>query len=191
MSMNKREDLVRLLHRRSFRTGEFVLTSGQTSTFYIDVRTSSTHPEGAALIGDLLLDIVREAGGADAIAGMELGAVPVVMAAVARSQQAGVPVNGLLVRKATKEHGKKLRVEGEIKPGLRIVIVDDVVTTAGSTIKTIDAVLDEVPAAQIVAVVAVVDRQEGGREALAAHGYNLQALVTVEELFALGDNPME
>lgn len=189
--MNKRRELIALLHEKSFRTGEFVLTSGKKSNYYIDVRATSTDSRGAALIGDLLLERIAALGGVDAVAGMELGAVPVVMGAVARSVDAGSPVSALLVRKGTKGHGRGKRVEGAIKPGMRVLIVDDVATTAGSTIKTIEAVLDEVPAAQIAGVIAVVDRNEGGREACAAAGYELTSLVTVDELFALGEHPME
>ena len=126
-----------------------------------------------------------------AIAGMVLGAVPVAMAAVARSADRGKPVSALLVRKETKGHGRGKRVEGSIRPGLRVLIVDDVATTAGSTLQTVDAVLAEVPEAEIAAVVAVVDRNEGGREACAERGYQLRSLVTVDELFALGENPVE
>jgi len=189
--MDKRDRLVRLLHERSFRTGRFVLTSGKESNYYIDVRATSTDPQGAALIGDLLLDLADELGGVDAIAGMVLGAVPVAMAAVARSADRGKPVSALLVRKEAKGHGRGKRVEGSIRPGLRVLVVDDVATTAGSTLQTVDAVLDEVPEAEIAAVVAVVDRNEGGREACAERGYQLRSLVTVDELFALGDNPVE
>lgn len=187
--MDKRQRLIEILHERSFRTGHFVLTSGKTSNYYIDVRTTSTHHEGSALIGDLLIDLLKELGGADAIAGMELGAVPVVMGAVARSYDAKMPVCGILVRKEAKGHGAGKRVEGIIRPGLRVLIVDDVVTTAGSTIKTIDAILAEIPEVKIVGVAAVVDRNEGGREALAERGYALKSLVNVKELFALGERP--
>lgn len=187
--MDKREQLARLLHDRSFRTGEFVLTSGKTSNYYIDVRATSTDPQGAALIGDLLLDLVAELGGADAIAGMVLGAVPVAMAAVARSLDAGRPLHALLVRKEAKGHGRGKRVEGVIRPGMRVLIVDDVATTAGSTLATVEAVLAEVPQAEIIGLVAVVDRNEGGREACTAQGYQLRSLVNVDELFALGDRP--
>ncbi|HPQ71374.1 MAG TPA: orotate phosphoribosyltransferase [bacterium] len=189
--MNKREELIALLHEKSFRTGEFTLTSGKKSNYYIDVRATSTDPRGAALIGDLLLERIASLGGVDAVAGMVLGAVPVVMGAVARSVDAGAPVSALLVRKEAKGHGRGKRLEGTITPGMRVLIVDDVATTAGSTLKTIEAVLDEVPAAKIVGVVAVVDRNEGGREAVADAGYELTALVTVDELFALGERPVE
>jgi orotate phosphoribosyltransferase len=93
------------------------------------------------------------------------------------------------VRKETKDHGAGRRIEGEIKPGLKVLVVDDVVTTAGSTLETIDAVLAEIPGVQIVGVAAVVDRNEGGREALAARGFTLRSLVNVDELFALGEKP--
>jgi orotate phosphoribosyltransferase len=188
--MDPRTRLIQILHERSFRTGEFTLVSGKKSNYYIDVRTSSTHAEGAELIGELLLDRIEAAGGADAVAGMELGAIPVVIAAVARAHQRGIALDGLLIRKQAKGHGAGKRVEGVIRPGMRVFVVDDVVTTAGSTIKTIDAIIEEVADVKIVGVAAVVDRQEGGAEALAEQGYALDALVKVEELFALGERPV-
>jgi orotate phosphoribosyltransferase len=187
--MDRKRRLLALLHEKSFRTGHFVLASGKTSNFYIDVRTTSTDPEGAALIGDLLLDRIEALGGADAIAGMVLGAVPVVMSAVARSLDRGRPVSALLVRKEAKGHGAGKRVEGAIRPGMRVLVVDDVATTGGSTLATLDAVLAEAPEVKIVGVIAVVDRNEGGREAVAARGYRLDNLVTVDELKALGERP--
>jgi len=137
------------------------------------------------------LDLVTEMGGVDAIAGMELGAVPVAMGAVARAADRGMNLDALLVRKGAKGHGAGKRVEGVIRPGMRVLVVDDVATTGGSTIKTIEAVLAEVPDAQIVGVVAIVDRQEGGTENLAEAGYTLRSLVKVEELFALGEHPVD
>ncbi len=187
--MDKKERLLRLLHEKSFRTGSFVLASGKTSNFYIDVRNTSTDPAGAALIGDLLLELIDRLGGADAVAGMVLGAVPVVMSAVARSMDYGKPVSALLVRKEAKGHGAGKRVEGLVRPGMRVLVVDDVATTGSSTLGALDAVLAEVPEVQVIGVVAVVDRNEGGREAVAARGFELQRLVTVDELFALGERP--
>jgi len=187
--MDKKTRLLALLHEKSFRTGHFVLASGKTSNFYIDVRNTSTDPEGAALIGDLLLEHLDRLGGADAVAGMVLGAVPVVMSAVARSLDHGRPVSALLVRKEAKGHGAGKRVEGVIRPGMRVLVVDDVATTGSSTLGALDAVLAEVPDVKIVGIVAIVDRNEGGREAVAARGYRLENLVTVDELKALGDRP--
>jgi len=189
--MNKQQRLTEILHERSFRTGHFVLTSGKTSNFYIDVRATATHAEGSALIGDLLLDLLAELGGADAVAGMELGAVPVVIAAVARSHDRGAPVDGLLIRKEAKAHGVGKRLVGVIRPGMRVLVVDDVVTTAGSTLKTITAVQEEIPGVSIVGVACVVDRQEGGAALLAENGFTLRPLVTLEQLAALGERPAD
>lgn len=189
--MDKQRRLTEILHERSFRTGHFVLTSGKTSNFYIDVRATATHAEGSALIGDLLLDLLQELGGADAVAGMELGAVPVVIAAVARSHDRGAPVDGLLVRKEAKAHGVGKRLVGVARPGMKVLIVDDVVTTAGSTLKTVEAVREEIPDVEIVGVACVVDRQEGGAALLAEKGYALRPLVTIDHLVALGERPAD
>lgn len=189
--MDKRQRLVEVLHERSFRTGHFVLVSGKTSNYYIDVRATSTHHEGAELIGDLLLDKIVALPRVDAVAGMELGAIPVVMSVVARARQSGRSVDGLLVRKEKKGHGEGKQVEGVISPGMKVMVVDDVATTGGSTLKTIEAVLREVPDVEIVGVAAVVDRNQGGRENLAEAGYRLETLVEVNDLFALGERPAD
>ena len=178
-----RERLVALLLERSFRVGDFVLSSGARSRFYIDCRTTTTHAEGQAVVGRLGLAALRDAGlRPDAIGGLTMGADPVAYAIAHASWLAGDPVNAFTVRKEPKAHGTGKRVEGCFQSGDRVVVVEDVVTTGGSALKAIEAV--EAEGGQVIAVLSLVDREEGGREAIEARGYPVHALVGVGELLA-------
>lgn len=180
----KLERLVELVHDLAFRVGKFRLASGAESDFYVDVRMVATHPEGAALIGDLLLGrIAALSPRPAAIGGLALGAVPVAMAVTARSAQAGLPLAAFIARKEAKEHGTGRRIEGHLRDGDPIVIVDDTVTTGGSTLQSVDVVMEACPNCRIVGVFAVVDREEGGRERITARGLPFEALVTRTDLF--------
>jgi orotate phosphoribosyltransferase len=122
-------------------------------------------PEGAYLAAAEILGTIREKGiRADAIGGMTLGADPLVCSVAALSQAAGTPLRAFLVRKAAKEHGTRSRIEGNLEPGCRVIVVDDVVTTGGSTLQAIEAAQDE--GFEVVALIALVDREQGGAEKL-------------------------
>ena len=176
-----RERLVALLLERSFRVGDFVLSSGARSRFYIDCRTTTTHAEGQAVVGRLGLAAVREAGlRPDAIGGLTMGADPVAYAIAHASWIAGDPVNAFTVRKEPKAHGTGKRVEGCFAAGMRVVVMEDVVTTGGSALRAIEAV--EAEGGEVIAVLSLVDREEGGREAIEARGYPVHAIVGVGEL---------
>lgn len=176
-----RERLVALLLERSFRVGDFVLSSGARSRFYIDCRTTTTHAEGQAVVGRLGLAAVRGAGlRPDAIGGLTMGADPVAYAIAHASWIAGDPVNAFTVRKEPKAHGTGKRVEGCFAAGMRVVVVEDVITTGGSALKAIEAV--EAEGGEVIAVLSLVDREEGGREAIEARGYPVHAIVGVGEL---------
>ena len=178
-----RERLVALLLERSFRVGDFVLSSGARSRFYIDCRTTTTHAEGQAVVGRLGLAALRDAGlRPDAIGGLTMGADPVAYAIAHASWLADDPVNAFTVRKEPKAHGTGKRVEGCFQSGDRVVVVEDVITTGGSALKAIEAV--EAEGGQVIAVLSLVDREEGGREAIEARGYPVHALVGVGELLA-------
>ncbi len=179
--MSDRERLIRLLLERSFRLGDFVLASGRRSPFYVDARTTTTHAEGQAVIGRLGLALLRGAGlRPDAVGGLTMGADPVAYAIAHASWLAGDPVNAFTVRKEPKAHGTGKRVEGCFAAGDRVVVVEDVITTGGSALKAIEAVQAE--GGTVLAVLALVDRQEGGREAIEAAGYPVHSLVQVSAL---------
>src|SRR5271163_3870705 len=131
-----RQELLKLLARKSFRLGEFQLSSGGTSDYYIDCRTTTLDARGAQLVGQVFFDEIRSQGWhADAIGGLTMGADPIVVAVAVTSGQ----IHGFLVRKAEKQHGTGQRIEGFREKGARVVIVDDVCTTGSSTIQAIQA----------------------------------------------------
>ena len=173
-SLSHAQRLLSLLARTSFRLGQFKLSSGGTSDYYIDCRTTTLHAEGGRLTGEAILDLLRaNAIEAEAVGGLTMGADPIVSnVATASAWRAlshpGAPLlHGFLVRKAEKTHGTGRRIEGFCREGARVVIVDDVCTTGASTINAIEAARE---ANMIVAaVVCIVEREEAnGRPAVAA-----------------------
>lgn len=139
------------------------------------------HPEGLSLIGPLGLDKIRKVGwSVDSIGGLTLGADPVSYAIAYASQLAGVPLRGFTVRKETKAHGTGKLIEGSFETGDRVVVIEDVITTGGSALKAVDAIRGA--GGVIVGVLAVVDREEGGREAIESQGLSVATLVTAGEI---------
>jgi orotate phosphoribosyltransferase len=150
-----RQELLELLARKSFRLGEFKLSSGGTSDYYIDCRTTTLDARGAQLTGQVFLEEIREQGLVpEAIGGLTMGADPIV---VAVSVTSGT-IHGFLVRKSEKQHGTGRRIEGFAKKGARVVIVDDVCTTGSSTIQAIEAAREF--GFEIVGVMCLVEREE-------------------------------
>lgn len=179
--MTEHEQLVRLLATRSARRGTFTLASGRQSSLYIDARLTTMTPEGQRLVGLLGLRLIRDAGwDCDAVGGLTLGADPVAYAICHASADSASPVRAFTVRKEPKAHGTGKQVEGPLASGDRVVIVEDVITTGGSAARAIEAVRRE--GAVPVAVLALVDREEGGREHLEALGVPVRALATATEI---------
>lgn len=156
-----RQQLLALLAEKSFRLGQFTLSSGGTSDYYIDCRLTTLDANGALLTGQVVLEeISRRGWKADAIGGLTMGADPVVTATSVISAQQGRPVHGFLVRKAEKTHGTGQRIEGFRDKPARVVIVDDVCTTGASTIQAIEAAREY--GFEIVGVLCLVEREEAG-----------------------------
>jgi len=173
--------LDQLLLARSVKRGQFVLASGRTSTFYIDARLSTMSAEGLVRIGQAGLVAIREQGWEpSAIGGLTMGADPVAYAIAAASVAAPPILDAFSVRKEAKTHGTGRRVEGNFSAGSRVVIVEDVITTGGSALKAIEAVQEA--GGQILGILAVVDREEGGRATLEAAGHKVVALTTATRL---------
>jgi orotate phosphoribosyltransferase len=156
-----REQLLRMLAEKSFRLGDFKLSSGGTSDYYIDCRLTTLDAKGAWLTGQTVLEEMENRGWKpDAIGGLTMGADPVVVATSVISAQQGKPINGFLVRKAEKAHGTGQRIEGFRDKPARVVIVDDVCTTGASTIQAIEAAREY--GFEIVGVMCLVEREEAG-----------------------------
>ncbi len=159
MTPSPRNELLDLLAARSFRLGDFTLSSGIKSDYYIDCRTTTLHARGAELTGRVFLDLFRQQGWQpQAVGGLTMGADPIVVAAAVISAQSGTPIHGFLVRKSEKAHGMGRRIEGFQEKGARVVIVDDVCTTGGSTIQAIEAAREF--GFNIIGVACLVEREE-------------------------------
>jgi orotate phosphoribosyltransferase len=175
-----RERLFELLRTRSFERKRVVLASGRESDFFIDCKQAVLSAEGHALVGEAMLDALAGLGAVqiEAVAGVELGGCPLASAVALTSWQRGAPLDAVYVRKDAKDHGSKRLLEGNsrLAAGARVALLEDVVTTGGSTLKAAAKLRDAGYA--IAGVVALVDRLEGGREAIEADGLALVALYT-------------
>ncbi len=159
-----RDGLLRMLAEKSFRLGNFKLSSGGTSDYYIDCRLTTLDAHGALLTGQTVLEEILSRGwNADAIGGLTMGADPIVVATSVISAQQATPVNGFLVRKAEKAHGTGQRIEGFREKPARVVVVDDVCTTGASTIQAIEAAREY--GFEIIGVLCLVEREEAGGRA--------------------------
>jgi len=157
----------------------FKLASGKLSRYYINCRIVTLDPEGMILIGSLISDRIGDSA-IDAIGGPALGAIPIVDAVAMISCQKGKVVKPFYVRERVKDHGIAKKIEGNVKKGDRVVIVDDVITTGGSTIRAIECARDE--GLEVVKVIALVDREEGGREAIKERVEDFESLLTMSNL---------
>lgn len=170
-----------LILARAVTRGDFVLSSGRHSSFYIDARRATMSAEGLALVGPLVVDRLLAARWAPrAVGGRTLGADPVAYATALAARARGIPLDAFTVRKDVKPHGTGRRIEGCFEPGMPVVVVEDVITTGHSAQQAIVAL--ESAGARVLGVLAVVDRQEGGREALEGRGYAVQTLLTAGDL---------
>lgn len=182
--MQESATLVRLgqiLREKSVARGHFVLASGRTSDYYLDCRRTTLDPEGAWLTAVAVLDAMERRGWeAHAVGGLTLGADPIAAAVATVSWHASRPVPAFIVRKEAKEHGTGRRIEGQPPEGARVVLVEDTVTSGGSVLRAAEACRDA--GLEILGAVTVVDREEGGRKALAAEGIELESLFTASAL---------
>ena len=183
--MTNHERLLSMLAERSARRGQFTLASGRTSSLYIDARLTTMSPDGLALIGPLGLEAIRDAGWQpDAVGGLTLGADPIAYAiayasAVERAD-ATTPLRAFTVRKEAKQHGTGRLIEGPYREGDRVVVIEDVVTTGGSALRAVEAV--RAAGGSVLGVLALVDREEGGREALERAGLVVRALALASDI---------
>jgi len=175
-----RTRLRELIVQRALQFGDFTLASGQSSNYYIDGKQITLMGEGLYCLARVILDELQGEA-VHAVGGMTIGADPIAAAVSALSVCHGQTMDAFLVRKERKERGTKQRVEGPLTEGERVVILEDVVTTGGSSLDAIAAVEEE-RGVEVVRLIAMVDRLQGGRENLTAAGYAFTALFTIEDL---------
>jgi len=182
--MTKHHELIALLAQRSVRRGHFILASGKTSELYVDARITSMSAEGLSLIGPAGLHAIRTAGWeVDAVGGMTLGADPITYAISYASSLQPPLIQAFTVRKETKTHGTGRLIEGPLRKGDRVVVVEDVITTGASALRAIDAVTSA--GGKIQGVLALVDREDGGRRAIEDKGYRVISLAQISEILSL------
>lgn len=170
--------LLELIQTEALRRGDFTLASGKKATYYLDCRTITLHPKGANLIANGMLEVLMSWGDLpDAVGGMAIGADPITAAIVTIAGQRDLPLRGFMVRKEPKGHGTGKQVEGPVKPGDRVVIVEDVITSGGSAIKAVEAAREF--GLHCDKVIAIIDRLAGGREAFQKIGVELTTLTTI------------
>jgi orotate phosphoribosyltransferase len=179
--VSHRAALAALLRERSLTFGDFVLASGQQSSYYIDARKTTMSAEGQAMIGPLGLEVIRSAGWEpDAVGGLTMGADPIAFAVARASVDRPPLVQAFSVRKEAKGHGTRRRIEGNFFPGAKVVIIEDVITSGGSALKAIEAVREA--EGSILGLLALVDRSQGGRAAIETAGVQVVAITTTLDL---------
>lgn len=176
--MYDREALVALIREHALQFGDFTLASGKKASFYLDCRKVTLDSAGANLIAAGILELLGD-NLPDAVGGMAIGADPITAAVITVAGMQGKPLKGFIVRKQAKGHGTGRAVEGPVNPGQRVVIVEDVVTTGGSSLRAIEQV--EEFGLRVDEVIAVIDRLEGGRQAFEQRGYRLRTLLTIRD----------
>jgi orotate phosphoribosyltransferase len=174
------EELKRLLIERSVKRGNFTLASGKQSDIYIDARLTTMSPDGMVLIGELGLKAISDKNWLpDSLGGLTMGADPVAFSISHASALKGAPIRAFSVRKEAKTHGTGNRIEGPFHKGDRVVVIEDVITTGRSALQAIDTI--ESAGGSPLGVLAIVDRQDGGREAIGARGYDVISLTTIAD----------
>ena len=179
-----KKELIALLCEKSFKytaQPSFKLVSGRLSRFYVNCKPTTLSPRGMVLVGHLMFAAIRDLS-PEGVGGLTFGADPIAMATAFASELNGQPINAFSIRKTQKDHGIAQWVEGDLPAGARVVVIDDVATTGGSTIKAIERARQQ--GLEVVRSVVLVDRQEGGVENIQNHVPDTRALITRDELMA-------
>lgn len=171
--------LLEIIKEKSFLKGEFKLASGRMSNYYLDMKPTTFDPEGVTLVSEIVYGMLADDRDIDSIGGLELGAVPVVIAVTARSWR-DRPIKGFVVRKEKKGHGTDKKIDGNFTPNTTVVLIDDVTTLGGSVMEAVRAVREK--GATIKKIITIVDRLEGAAENLKKEGIALEAVFTSKDL---------
>jgi len=180
--MEEKTRLLELLKALSYEEGDFVLTSGKRSTYYIDAKETTLNPEGMNLVGKIMYRMAREIPDIQAVGGVSIGGDPLVCSVVLSAYAANDGLLGFFIRKEPKGHGSNLWVEGgkNLQKGMNVVILEDVVTTGGSSLKAIE--VTEKEGYKVKGTIALLDRLEGGRETIEAKGYIFKSIFSLTDL---------
>lgn len=177
--MYDKQSLVSLVRQKALKFGDFTLASGKRAKYYLDGKQVTLDAAGARLVAEGLLDLIAADTMPTAVGGMSIGADPITAAVVTMSAVRETPLVGFMVRKESKGHGTNKFVEGPVKPGDTAVIVEDVVTTGGSSLQAIERA--EAFGLKILGVLAIIDRMEGGAEAFQQRGYKFASLLSIRD----------
>lgn len=178
--MYDKEALVALIRGNALKFGDFTLASGKKAKYYLDGKQVTLDPHGSRLVGEGMLDLIlADEPIPEAVGGMSIGADPITSAIVTMSAVRGTPLKGFMVRKESKGHGTNQYIEGPVHSDERVVIVEDVVTTGGSSLKAIERAKQF--GLKVIRVLAIIDRVEGGRQAFEAAGYQFDSLLTIRD----------
>jgi orotate phosphoribosyltransferase len=172
-----REQFRQLIKSQSILFGDFTLASGQKSNFFVDMKKTMFHPQGASLAADIIFEMIRDDVDVEYIGGLEIGAIPIVVAVCARSWPER-PINAFFVRKALKDHGTTKLIDGQFRPRSKVILFDDVTTTGGSVMKAVHAIRDQ--GGSVKKILTIVDRCEGAKENLKKEGLDLVPIFTRE-----------
>lgn len=181
-AVTMKQELIRIICEKSFKYSQepsFKLVSGKMSHFYVNCKPTTMSPRGMFLVGHLVFDAIKDLK-PDGIGGLTFGADPVAVATAFVSELKAKPMNAFSIRKIQKDHGIVRWIEGDMNPGQRVVIIDDVVTTGGSTIQAIERARSE--GLEVVKAVILIDRQEGGLENIREHVADVTAIITRDDL---------
>jgi orotate phosphoribosyltransferase len=184
----KKKRLAEIIARRSFKYSDdppFTLTSGRRSNFYFDCKPTTLDPEGMNLIGSIIFDMLEDSE-VTAAGGMTLGADPIANALSLISYQRGKPIKSFIVRKDVKGHGTKSKIEGDVRPGENVVIIDDVITTGASTIAAIERAKEE--RLVIDRVIVLIDREEGALENIEKYIKRVDSILTRTDIMKIYEN---
>lgn len=177
--MYDREQLIDLFRQRALKFGEFTLVSGQKSNYYLDGKQITLHSQGLRLVAEGLLELLDDVE-FDAIGGMSIGADPIIGSVLTVAAEQGRSLDGFMVRKEAKGHGTNRYIEGPVEPGAKVVIIDDVVTTGGSSLQAVERAKEF--GCEVVHVVGICDRLQGGAENFEKHELPFRSLLTIEDL---------
>lgn len=176
--MYDRQKLIALFLERALKFGDFTLASGKKSKYYLDGKQISLHSAGLRLVSQGLLELLKDVE-FSAIGGMSIGADPIVGGVLVAAAESGRSLDGFLVRKEPKGHGTQRYIEGPVQAGGKVVVIDDVVTTGGSALQAVERITEF--GCQVVCVVGIIDRKEGGGANFAAKGLPFRSLLTIED----------